>query len=244
MKALDGDARRLAKDIKKKLHPGSRERLRAVALRYPVEEIDARVARWLRAVELAGGRAGLLACGDVAIAAETRFVRRRSALLACAAIALAALGLWHAAADAEREAPLRVVNEVLEAAQVRSDETPGQRDQRLQNILQSHFEDPVTVRHVDMPRAGAGRRALLIWGRLLVAGGPVRLGSEQVQVGLSADEKAATVRLGVVLSSERQGHAVEQRRPVEVRLRRREGTWKIQRVDVEARAHDLPEARP
>jgi hypothetical protein len=70
MKSLDSEARRLCKDIKKKLHPGSRERLRAVASRYPVDEIDARVARWLRSVELAGGRAGLLACGDVSIAAE------------------------------------------------------------------------------------------------------------------------------------------------------------------------------
>jgi hypothetical protein len=70
IKSLDSDGKRLAKEIKKKLHPGARERLRAVATRYPVDEIDQRVQRWLRSVELAGGRAGLLACGDVSIAAE------------------------------------------------------------------------------------------------------------------------------------------------------------------------------
>jgi hypothetical protein len=52
------------------LHPGSRERLRAASENYPIHEIEHRVARWLRAVELAGGRVGLLACGDVSIAAE------------------------------------------------------------------------------------------------------------------------------------------------------------------------------
>lgn len=69
MKSLNSEGKRLAKELKKKLHPGSRERLRAAAANYPVDEIEPRVARWLRSVELAGGRAGLLACGDVAIAA-------------------------------------------------------------------------------------------------------------------------------------------------------------------------------
>jgi hypothetical protein len=170
--------------------------------------------------------------------------RRQGALLVFAALGVAALGLWYSSEGAEREAPVRVVNEVLEAAQVRSDETAGQRDQRLQAILESHFEEPVTVRYVDLPRAGAGRRALLIWGRLLASRGPVRLAAEQVQVGLSDDERAATVRLGVVLSTETRGPSGDESRFVEVRLRRRAGTWKIQRVDVEARANDLPEARP
>ena len=70
MKSLSGEGKKLAKDLKKRLHPGSRERLKAASQGYPVEEIDQRVGRWLRSVELAGGRAELVACGDVSIAAE------------------------------------------------------------------------------------------------------------------------------------------------------------------------------
>ena len=71
---VTSEAKKLAKDLRKKLHPGSYERLRAACRSFRPEDLDARVAHWLRTVELAGGRAGLLACGDVAVATE--LVRR------------------------------------------------------------------------------------------------------------------------------------------------------------------------
>lgn len=153
-------------------------------------------------------------------------------------------GLWLWTGRGKQQAPIEVVQEVLSAAQVRADETPGKRDQRLQQVLESHFEDPVTVRHVDMPRTGAGRRALLTWGRLMQSYEPARLTGDQVQVGLSDDGAAATVRLVVTMNGEKHGAAVDGQRVVELRLRKHEGVWRIQKVDVQAGANDVPEARP
>ncbi len=64
------EVKKLAKDLKKKLHPGSYGRLCTACSTFQPGDLMGRVAHWLRTVELAGGRAGLLACGDVSIAAE------------------------------------------------------------------------------------------------------------------------------------------------------------------------------
>lgn len=172
------------------------------------------------------------------------FGPRRRALLALAGMVAVGLALWLWPADEGDEAAVRVVQEVLEAARVAPGEMPGKRDQRLQEILDSHFEDPVTVRQADLPRTGAGRRALLTWGRLMQSYDEARLTAEQIQVGLSDDEKAATVRLAVVLNAQQKGESVDDRRVVEVRLRKRDGTWRIQRVDIQRGASEVPEARP
>ena len=72
--AANSEVRKLAKDLKKKLHPGSYARLTTACLAFHPRGLEARVCAWLRSVELTRGRAGLLACGDVAVAAE--LVRR------------------------------------------------------------------------------------------------------------------------------------------------------------------------
>ena len=152
------------------------------------------------------------------------------------------VSLWRS--EPSERVPLRVVREALAATEVRADETPGKRDRRLQEALESHFEDPVTVRHVDLPQTGAGRRALLLWGRLLQSYGSARLSGEQEQVSLSANGGSATVRMRVVLQAEKAGATLSDERAVDVRLRKGDGGWKIQRVDVEPSANDIPEARP
>jgi len=72
--AASADVKKLAKELKKKLHPGSFGRLCAASAAFNPAALEGRVRAWLRAVELTAGRAGLLACGDVAVAAE--LVRR------------------------------------------------------------------------------------------------------------------------------------------------------------------------
>src|SRR5690606_31497808 len=69
-RSLDAEAKRLAKDLKKRLHPGSFERLRAASRSFANPALEERARAWLKTVTLAGGRAGLLACGDVSIACE------------------------------------------------------------------------------------------------------------------------------------------------------------------------------
>src|SRR5690606_34084275 len=73
-KVASADVRKLGRDLRKKLHPGSYGRLVAACASFEPRGLEARVRAWVRAVELTRGRAGLLACGDVAVAAE--LVRR------------------------------------------------------------------------------------------------------------------------------------------------------------------------
>ncbi|HEU5076198.1 MAG TPA: hypothetical protein VFU02_18525, partial [Polyangiaceae bacterium] len=72
--AASSEVRKLARELRKKLHPGSYARLAAACAAFSPGRLEERVCSWLRAVELTRGRAGLLACGDVAVALE--LVRR------------------------------------------------------------------------------------------------------------------------------------------------------------------------
>jgi hypothetical protein len=70
MADLNPAFRKLAKDLKRKMHPGSYGRLCAASQRVRPDALERLARDWLRTLELTGGRAGLLACGDVSVAAE------------------------------------------------------------------------------------------------------------------------------------------------------------------------------
>jgi tetratricopeptide (TPR) repeat protein len=74
VRALDGDAKRLYAALRREVRGPAFDRVRVVARDFPAAEVDGRVRHTLRGIELIGVRAGLVACGDVAVAAE--LVRR------------------------------------------------------------------------------------------------------------------------------------------------------------------------
>lgn len=144
----------------------------------------------------------------------------------------------------EREREIRAtLKQLLVDFQVRADETPGPRDRRVQVAMDRYFTDPVTVRHVDMPRTGAGRRALLLWARLLGKYESAELSFEHLDISVNAEQRAlakADVRLD---ATDRDGsYAYE--RTVELILVPRGDRWVIESVDVAAAAENQPEARP
>jgi len=136
----------------------------------------------------------------------------------------------------------RTLEQVLEDVRVRAGETPGQRDQRVQETLANTFADPVTVRHVDMPRTGAGRSALLLWARLLGKYETAEL--VLVHYDLTQQEDRALAKVDVRLEAQGSEGSVTQQRAAEVTLVRRGDRWIIESVDVVAGAANLPEARP
>lgn len=144
--------------------------------------------------------------------------------------------------DSPREAVRRTLEQVLEDAAVRAGETPGRRDQRVQETLAQSFADPVLVRYVDMPKTGAGRSALLLWARLLGKYETAELTLTHFDVAQEPDRALAKidVRLDALGSD---GNFSDQR-SAEVTLRRRGELWIIESVDVVAGAAELPEARP
>jgi hypothetical protein len=70
LRSLEGDAKRFAGGLKRALRGAGAERLRAAVQDFPKSETSRRVSSWARSVELAAGRAGLLACGNLEIAAR------------------------------------------------------------------------------------------------------------------------------------------------------------------------------
>lgn len=70
LRALDGDAKRFAGSLKRAFRGVSFEILRTATAQFPKAEATRRMSSWARSVELAASRAGLLACGNIEIAAR------------------------------------------------------------------------------------------------------------------------------------------------------------------------------
>lgn len=141
----------------------------------------------------------------------------------------------------------RAISQTLEAlaedAGVARGELPGQRDQRLQLALDRYFTDPLSVRHADLPQTGAGRRALLLWARLVGRYTMAKLNLEHPDISLAPSGRAV-VKLDVVLEAEdSEGQQVFER-AVELGLVEQAGRWQIEAIEVAPRAEQEPEARP
>lgn len=138
---------------------------------------------------------------------------------------------------------LETLRGVLSAANVREDELPGSRDRRVQVVLREGFTDPVTVRHADLPRTGAGQRALLVWARLLQRYQAAELSILHASVALHGEGRA-TAQLDVELSARDSGAVRRDERAVKVSLVWERERWLIEAVDVAPAAANQPEARP
>jgi len=145
-------------------------------------------------------------------------------------------------ADSAHEAVRITLEQVLADAAVRANETPGQRDKRVQETLARVFADPVSVRYVDMPKTGAGRPALLLWARLLGKYKTAELSLVHFELAQKADR--ALAKIDVRLDAHGSRGSLTDQRAAEVTLARRGDAWIIESVDVVAGAADLPEARP
>jgi hypothetical protein len=138
---------------------------------------------------------------------------------------------------------------VLDAAAVVESELPGSRDRRIQAALERYFTDPVTVRHSDLPKTGAGRRALLLWGRLLGQFEVARLVVEHQSIELAQASppdaaSSAVAQVDVVLEARQRGQRLSERRSVALGLVQRGGEWRIESIFVAQRSSEQPEARP
>lgn len=73
-KSLEGDAKVFARGLRRHLKTAQLNALEAFAQAFPVRDANVRTLGWVRSVELASARAGLLACGDLELAVS--LVRR------------------------------------------------------------------------------------------------------------------------------------------------------------------------
>lgn len=151
--------------------------------------------------------------------------------------------LFRTNGDAREREIRATLEQLLADLRVRTDETPGPRDRRVQAAVDQYFTDPVTVRHADMPRTGAGRRALLLWARLLERFESAELSLAYLDVSVNDDQRAiakADVKLD---ASDTEGSYAYQRQ-VELVLVRQGARWVIESLDVATAAAEQPEARP
>src|SRR6185503_11433803 len=68
--SLDADTKELARGIERGLEPGTHRDLARRVENIDLETVAERATAWVRGVERLAGRVGLLACGDVAVAAS------------------------------------------------------------------------------------------------------------------------------------------------------------------------------
>jgi hypothetical protein len=65
MRAIDADSKRVASGLKREVRGAMLDALQAAAQRYPLGEVSARAAAFVRSAELVAGRVGLVACGNL-----------------------------------------------------------------------------------------------------------------------------------------------------------------------------------
>ena len=77
LRGIDGDAKRIASNLKREVRGAPLEALQAAAARYPLQQVSARAAAFQRSAELVAGRVGLVACGnlELSLALSQRFAR-------------------------------------------------------------------------------------------------------------------------------------------------------------------------
>jgi hypothetical protein len=77
MRAIDGDAKRIASGLKREVRGGALESLQAAAATIDPREVGRLAIDFMREAELVAGRVGLVACGslDVALSLDRRFPR-------------------------------------------------------------------------------------------------------------------------------------------------------------------------
>ena len=167
--------------------------------------------------------------------------RRLLSLFGLALLTFAAIRIFFPG-DSAQAAVRRTLEGVLADVRVRADETPGRRDQRVQETLARVFADPVSVRYVDMPKTGAGRPALLLWARLLGKYKTAELSLVHFELGQKGDR--ALCKVDVRLDAHGSEGSVTQQRTAEITLTQRGDLWIIESVDVVAGSAELPEARP
>lgn len=173
-----------------------------------------------------------------------RVISNRRRLLSVAGITLLIIAAVRVLlpSDTPGDEVRRTLEQVLEDVAVRAGETPGQRDQRVQETLARTFADPVTVRYVDMPRTGAGRPALLLWARLLGKYKTAELTLVHFELAQQGDR--ALAKVDVRLDAHGTDGTFTDQRAAEVTLVQQDGRWIIEAVDIVAGAAEHPEARP
>ncbi|MET0794223.1 MAG: hypothetical protein ABW061_22060 [Polyangiaceae bacterium] len=79
MRAIDGDAKRLASGLKREVRGAALDALRAAAQSFPVHEVHARAESFIRSAEFVADRVALVACGDLELTLklDRRFPRAR-----------------------------------------------------------------------------------------------------------------------------------------------------------------------
>jgi hypothetical protein len=77
MRAIEGDAKRIASSLKREVRGGALDSLQSAAQRVSAHDVVRRAGDFMREAELVAGRAGLVACGslDVALRMSARFPR-------------------------------------------------------------------------------------------------------------------------------------------------------------------------
>jgi hypothetical protein len=77
MRAIDGDAKRIASSLKREVRGAALEALQAAAARVAPHDVRRKAAEFVRAAEFTAGRAALVACGnlELALALSARFPR-------------------------------------------------------------------------------------------------------------------------------------------------------------------------
>lgn len=78
LRAIDGDAKRLASGLRREVRGAALEALKAAAQDFPAHEVGARANAFIRAAEFVASRVSLVACGDLelTLALDQRFPRR------------------------------------------------------------------------------------------------------------------------------------------------------------------------
>src|SRR5690606_6052375 len=158
-------------------------------------------------------------------------------LLGLLAVAVVVFG-----GDSRERAVLETLRGLTQALEVREGETPGRRDQRVQQAVETYFTDAVSVRHADLPRTGAGRRALLLWGRLLEKYDSAALSIQHADVTLQGER--ARAKLDVALSARDEAGLHQYARAAELGLVREGDGWKIESLNIAPESQAEPEARP
>lgn len=165
----------------------------------------------------------------------------RRLALGAAALAVAAAVLL---GDGDERRIRRQIDAVVLALGAEPSADLAERERRLERALSRAFSDDVRVQIPDYPSIGRGWREL---GRIANSaardGRGIEVRTSALELTMDPDERGATAQLRVELARPGDELHTDVRR-VRLRFERRGDEWRATALEVSARTHAEPEARP
>jgi hypothetical protein len=168
---------------------------------------------------------------------------RRGVAALVVALSLGVLG-WLFLGDSDEAKILARLEALANVVETKQNENMAFRALRLKPVLEEGLEPGAVLRAPELPEASGVKELTALAASVPRAYGDLDVSIGETDVRIEREAHEAHVAAGVTLTGTLGGELRRDKRVVRFTLRERDGDWRVELIEVEAKTHEQPEARP